>query len=60
VNKVPAKPWASGTERSKEALDGFPHVTPVSEGCRPCWLPRHESGLLVGFDVRATVSDPAG
>ncbi len=50
----------SGTERSNEALYRFAHVTRVTEGCSSGWLPRHESGLLVGFDIRAAVSDPAG
>jgi hypothetical protein len=50
----------SGTERSNEALHRFPHVTWVTGGYGSGWLPRHESGLLVGFYVRAAVSDPAG
>jgi hypothetical protein len=46
-----------GTESSNEALHRFPHVTRVADGRSSGWLPRHESGLLVGFDIRAALSD---
>jgi len=49
-----------GTERLNEALHRFPHFSRSIEECRSGWLPRHESGLLVRFDVRTAVSDPAG
>jgi hypothetical protein len=54
------EPWVSGTERLNEALHHFAHVTRVTGGCGSGWLPRHEPGLLVGFDVRAAVSYSAG
>jgi hypothetical protein len=50
----------SGTERSNEALHRLPHITGVTKGCNSGWLPRHGSGLFVGFDIREPVSDPAG
>ena len=49
----------SGTERSNESLHRF-HVTGVTNGCNSGWLPRYKSGLFVGFDIRAAVSNPAG
>ena len=57
---VASKASVSGTERSNEALHCFPHVTLVTQGCSSGWFPRHESGLFVGFDIRESVSDPAG
>ena len=53
------KPSVSGTERSNEALHRFLHVTRVTKEGNSGWLPRHKSGLLVGFNIREAVSDPA-
>ena len=50
----------SRTESSNEARQCVLHITRVAERPSSAWLPRHERGLLVCFDFRKTVSDPAG
>jgi hypothetical protein len=65
VSRKGPRTWAQhrrsphGAHETRACDHRFPHITRLTEGCSSGWLPRHESGPLVGFDIRAPVLDPA-
>jgi integrase len=71
AQRDPERAWDQSNSAGavRAALDAWPglggsaHISPHScdpPGRRSGWLPRHESGLLIGFDIRAAASNSAG